>query len=137
MDTNIPPTQPSSDNVADELRQLGQNLLNALRLAWQSDERKKFQYEMEAGLNDMANSLKQAANEFTQSSAGQNIKSEFEDFRQRVQSGEVEAKVRREVLAALQTANAELIRATEKQAGGSSTSSTTSKEAGGCDDCNP
>jgi type I site-specific restriction-modification system R (restriction) subunit len=135
MENKTPPS--SSGNIADEFNQLGQNLLQALRMAWESDERKKLQQEMETGLNDMVKSLKQAGNEFAQSPAGQNIKTEFDDFRQRVESGEVETKVRSEVLSALQTVNAELKRVMQKQQAENPSSSSAAAAAGGCDDCEP
>jgi hypothetical protein len=52
-----------------------------------------------------------AKDDFSHSQAAQTLKTEAEDFHKRVQSGELEAKVRSEVLAALRMANEQLRKA--------------------------
>jgi len=108
-----PSTPSSSDSAAgkaggevlDELRELGRNLRSLLQTAWESDERKKMQGEIETGLNDLYNTLHQAARDFSEGPTGQTLKSDLEDLGQRIRSGDVEAKVRSEVLSALRAAN--------------------------------
>jgi hypothetical protein len=103
------PEQPKpTGDIAAEFRQLGQNLADLLRGAWESEDRKKIQQEIETGLNDLGASLKKAGQDFTQSPTGQTLKSDVEDLRQRIKSGEVEAKVRSEIINALRTVNEEL-----------------------------
>jgi len=102
-----------TENVTDELRQLGQNLKEALRSAWDSEERKKLQHEIETGLGELGTMLSQAAQDFSSSPTGQSLKAEIDDIQQRVRTGEVESKVRSEIMDALKTVNRELKRATQ------------------------
>jgi signal recognition particle GTPase len=98
------PTPPSNDLI-DELHNLGKNLKELLQTAWEREERKKAQKDIETGLNELAKTLSQAANEFSQSPTGQTLKADLQDLQQRIQTGEVETKVRTEVVSALRAAN--------------------------------
>ena len=97
------PAPENTSDIASELRELGKTLADVLRNAWQSDERKRVQAEIEAGLVDARDSLKQAAEDFSQSETGQTLKNDLQEFQQRLQSGEVETKLRGEILTALRT----------------------------------
>jgi hypothetical protein len=101
-------SRPPAGNIGDELRALGENLVAALREAWGSPERRKLQGEIETGLADLGSSLKKAVSDFETSPTGQQIKADVEDFGERVRSGEVESKLRSELLQALQAVNSEL-----------------------------
>jgi hypothetical protein len=105
-------TTPPSNDLLDELHNLGNNLKTLLQSAWESEERKKTQKEIETGLNELAKTLSQAANEFSQSPTGQTLKADLQDLQQRIQTGEVETKVRSEVVSALRAANEGLKKAT-------------------------
>lgn len=98
-------------DVGEELRTLGENLIAALREAWGSPERRKLQDEIETGLADLGSSLKKAVQDFETSTTGQRLKADVDDFGERVRSGEVESKVRSELLEALRTVNTELEKA--------------------------
>jgi hypothetical protein len=113
-DTNPPESEKTSSELLDELRELGNNLRNALQTAWDSEERKKFTKELETGLNELGTTLSQATKDFGESPTGQTLKEDVKDFQERVRTGEVEAKVRSEVLGALRTANSELKKAISK-----------------------
>lgn len=110
MDENT----PSEDNLIEEFRTLGLNLVDALRAAWTSPERKRLQQEIEEGLTEMTATMRQEATAFRESPAGQRMQSDFEDLRTRVQSGEAEAKARSELLNALQIINSELKKASTR-----------------------
>jgi hypothetical protein len=114
MDT---PEQPksSSDEIVNELRDLGNNLKNILQSVWESEERKKTQKDIENGLNELATTLSKTANDFANSPTGQTLKADVADFQQRVRTGEVETKVRNEVLSALRAANDGLKKAAPRE----------------------
>lgn len=95
-------------DLASELRQLGKNLKASLQSAWESEERKKVQVDIEHGLTDLGQLLQDAATEFESNRVGQEIKANVADFRSRLESGEVETRVRKDLLTALQAINAEL-----------------------------
>jgi ElaB/YqjD/DUF883 family membrane-anchored ribosome-binding protein len=119
-DHEIPESQsaPSSagegraDEIADEFRQLGKNLISMLQSTWESEERKKLQQEIESGLRELGDTLNQAATDFRQSPAGQKLKADVEDFHTRVRSGEVESKIRTELVSILRQINSELTKVT-------------------------
>jgi hypothetical protein len=98
----------SQDSLVEEFRNLGQNLINTLRTAWESQERKLIQEEIEEGLADLAVTFKQEAAAFRDSPTGQRLKSDAEELRQRMRSGEVESRMRTELLNALRLINSEL-----------------------------
>lgn len=101
-------------NLSEEFRALGENLLKTLHSVWDSPERRKLQQEIEDGLNQLATTLKSEASSFNESTTGQQLKSDFEDLRQRVRSGEAEAKAREELLKALKLINTELDKVTSR-----------------------
>jgi len=109
METPNPtPEESPSGSIAEELHNLGRNLYDILRTAWESQESKKLQSEIKTGLNDVGDSLSQAFNDFAQSPTGQGLKTDVEDLGQRIRTGEMENKLRSELYDVLQTINAEL-----------------------------
>lgn len=101
-------------DISEEFRTLGENLLKTLRTVWESPELKKLQQEIEAGLTQLGATLKEEASTFNESPTGQQLKSDFEDLRQRVRSGELETKAREELLNTLRLVNAELDKAASR-----------------------
>jgi hypothetical protein len=103
--------RPPANNIGDELRALGDNLIATLREVWGSPERQRLQSEIETGLADLGSSLKKAAADFETSPTGQRLQADIDDFGERVRSGEVESKLRSELLEALRAVNVELEKA--------------------------
>lgn len=103
-----------NEDIGEQLNELGKNLRDALHTAWESDERRKLQQEIEVGLTNLRDSLNQAAKEFSSSPTGQNLKEDVIDLHERWQTGEVGAKVRSEIAEALRTVNKELQKASQK-----------------------
>jgi len=101
-------TEKREDVLADEFRNLGKNLTEVMRSAWESPERKNMQAEIETGLDELGKSLNHEVSSFRQSPTGQRLKTDMEDLNQRIRSGEVTSKARDELLAALKRANEEL-----------------------------
>lgn len=115
--TDIPPsqTEPSPGNLANEFTMLGKNLKELLQTAWESEERKKLQQEIESGLSQLGKSLTQAVGEFKESPSGQRLRADVDDLHARVRSGEVEAEVREKLAGILRKVNADLEKATPRQ----------------------
>lgn len=107
-ETTEPQDEFKSGDLASEFQELGSNLKKIFLSAWESEERKNFQVELEEGLSDLGDSLKQTAQEIHDSETGQRVKAEAEDLRDRVRSGEVEEKIREDLLTALHKVNTEL-----------------------------
>jgi hypothetical protein len=107
--------KPSTEEgLAQEFQALGKNLMEALRAAWEKPERKRVQEQVLTGLNELGSTLKREADHFTDSSAGQQIKTGVEQVGERLRNAETQEKIRRELLTALQSANAELQKVIER-----------------------
>lgn len=104
----------AGNEIFDEFREMGKNLRDALYTAWDSEERKKLQKEIEDGLAEVSHGLNQAYRDIKDSNAGQTIKADVADFQERLRTGEVESKVRNEILSALRTVNDELRKVSKK-----------------------
>ena len=104
MSDNTPP----EDSLAEEFRNLGKNMAEALQAAWDSQERKRIVNEVETNLNELSDTLKKEAKYFAESPTAQRLKNDIEQFGERVRNSEAQEKIRTEVMSILQTANNEL-----------------------------
>ena len=117
----MPEKNQTQSDLASEFRALGDNLKNILQSSWESAEAQKLRQDVKEGLNQLGQATDQAVKDFDQSEAGQRIKAEAQDLKERIESGEVEAKARSEISKVLRTLNQELEKAvnqiskTEKQ----------------------
>jgi hypothetical protein len=109
-------TNPTGDEseLVGELRQLTQNLKAAMQAAWESPGRRQLQADLQEGLEDMRQTFDQMASDFSQSEAGQRLKSDLEDLGDRVKSGELETQARADLVRLLKRVNQELEAASEK-----------------------
>jgi hypothetical protein len=115
------PTNETS--IGDELRNLGKSLSDFLRTAWASEERKRVQQDIESSLSELGATINKTANDFSASETGRRMKADIHDFRQRVETGEVQEKARREFLDVLKKVNQELTKAANKWEAASTSSS--------------
>jgi len=113
-DTNPNENKSPNDNISEQLNELGKNLREALQSAWESEERRKLQKEIEDGLANLGASLSQAAKDFSSSPTGQSLKEDVKDLQERWRTGEVRSKAHSEIVEALRKVNTELQKATKK-----------------------
>ena len=106
-------TNPN-ESIGEQLNELGKNLREAQQSAWESEERRKLQQEIEEGLANLGASLSEAAKDFSNSPTGQNLKEDVKDLNERWRTGEVKSKVRSEITETLRKVNDELQKATRK-----------------------
>jgi hypothetical protein len=123
-----PRQKPPETDLTEELGNLGKNLVGILHAAWERPERQKLQQEIEVGLTELGSTLKKEAKVVSESQVSQRIKTEVEDLGNRVRSGQVEARVREELVGALHVLNAELEKVTNLLA------ATATPESGGVDE---
>jgi 5'-deoxynucleotidase YfbR-like HD superfamily hydrolase len=95
-------------DLASEFRRLGENLKEALRAGWDSEERRRLESEIETGLDAAATAIRGAARELSESPTGQRLRAELHDLGERARSGEMESRVRQDIVSALQAINREL-----------------------------
>ena len=101
-------TEDKQPDLTSQFRELGENLKSVLKAAWESDEAQQFKNELKDGLAELGNAASQAIEDFKVSEAGDRIRAEAEDFKSRVESGEVETKARDELSKVLDRINSEL-----------------------------
>lgn len=122
-------TPPNDDSLTEAFRKLGASLAETIHVAWNSPERVKLQQEIEAGLTDVSETLKVEINQLKESPTGQQLKSDFDELKERVNSGEVEVQVRQELLKALNIANTELEKVASRLRGTEAGSSAEASQA--------
>ena len=106
--------KPPENDIAEEFRNLGKNLAGAMRTAWESPERKKFQQEIEDGINAMGTTLRKEFENFIESPTGQRLRSDVEGLGEHIRTSEAQQRAQEELLAALKRANVEIQRATQR-----------------------
>ena len=107
----------SQENLSDEFKTLGKNLVDAMRSAWESPGLKELQGEIESGLSEFGSTVKNEFESIKDTPTAQQIKSDVEDLQDRYKTGEVEAKVRGDLITALQSINDELSKLSQKLSG--------------------
>lgn len=112
--TDNPSNSTPEGNLAAEFRQLAKSLVDVMQAAWDQPERKRLQQEVVNGLNELGTTLKDETRKFSESPTGQRLKTDVGNIGQRVQSGEVEARVRQELLNALRIANEQIQQAADR-----------------------
>ena len=100
--------EPSQDNLVEEFRKLGKNLVETAHAAWNHPEREKVQKEIEMGLTELGESLNEEYEHLKESPPVEKIKLDINDIRDRVKESETEEKIRNGLLTALHQVNQEL-----------------------------
>ena len=101
-------------NLKDEFRNLGKNLVDAIKAAGESPGWQKLSSDIEGGLSEFGTTVKREYETIKDSPTAQQVKSDIDDFQDRIKAGEVEAKVREELITALKAVNSELRKVSEK-----------------------
>ena len=106
-------TETPEGDLSAELRDLGRNLKTAAKTAWESEESRRLQQELKTGLAALEAGLREASGELSSPEARQRVRTEVHDIGERLRSGQVETRLRSDLLAALRTLNAELKKASQ------------------------
>jgi gas vesicle protein len=107
-------TEPRKENLSEEFRNLGENLVGLLRAVWETPERQDLQQEIESGISELSKTVKTEVDSFSESPTGQRLKSDMEAVNEKIRSGETQEKIRNELLQALKTINDELKKASSR-----------------------
>jgi hypothetical protein len=123
--------RPSEENLTEEFRKLGKNLVSAIEAAWDSPERKRFQDEFVSGLNEFGETLRKEADQLVNSSTGQRIKDDVENIGEKIRSSETQVKVRQDLINSLKYANSEIQKILDRwsESGGQTNPSKSENEA--------
>lgn len=104
----------SQSDIPSQFRELGENLKSFFHSAWESEESQKLRQDLKTGLDELGKAANEAVDEFKASETGQKFQAEAEDFKSRVETGEVEAKAREEISKVLSFINTELSKLNQK-----------------------
>lgn len=104
--------------MRDEFRNLGENLKAIVDAAWESEERKKIQREVEDGLNELGEAVNELLNKLQTGDVRKKVSEGVDQIGEQIRSGEAEAKMREGLVNALQTFNHELQKAVGKFSSG-------------------
>ena len=121
----------TQDNLNEEFKELGKNLVSAVRSAWESPGWKNLQGEIEIGLSEFGSTIKNEVETIKGSPTAQQIKSDVENLHERYNTGEVEAKVRQDLLTTLRSINNELENISRKISGEEPNNEEQTQEEGG------
>ena len=98
----------SKDEIGDEFEKLGENIRQAVRGVWESEERKRIGQEIHDGLVEIGEAFTSLGDEVIESPGVQRVRDEVDDFSERIQSGDVAQKINDDLVSLLQTINQKL-----------------------------
>ncbi len=101
-------------SIADELDKMGQLVAQAVRSAWESEERKKLEAEVVEGLRKFSDQVSTTAKKASESDAAQQIKAQAEKVAAGVKEKDVADEIRKGLLAGLEVVNQELGKLVER-----------------------
>jgi hypothetical protein len=102
------PNKKNTSELLNELDKLGENLVNLLRSAWESDERRSIEREVTAGLEQMGKKFNDAAEKIKTDTYVNSAKQTAKDAWESANVPQVIAEMRKGVIGTLQRINEDL-----------------------------
>lgn len=84
----------AESDIMDEINKLGQQFVDALQSAWNSEERAKFEAELKEGVRTFADEVEKAISSVKEGGAGKKLRQDAEQMRQKMKSEDVTTKAR-------------------------------------------
>lgn len=100
--------EPTKEPLLEEFQAFGKNLIEVMRAAWDSPERRRLQDDIENGLAEFGKTIRQEADDLSNTRTGQQLKQDFDQLGKKITTSEAPEKIRMELIKALQSANSEL-----------------------------
>lgn len=100
--------KPGEESLREEFETLGRNLVDALRTAWEAPESRRAREEVVTGLNDLGTTLKREAENLAAHPVAQKVQKNVGEVTDKLRTPEMQEKVRKELIGALQVVNTEL-----------------------------
>ena len=101
-------------SISSELARLGKQVADAIAQAWESEDRKKLQAEVTAGLETFGDQVSDAMRKASESDAANQLRDQTEQVAARVRESDVTAEVRRGLISGLEILNRELGKLVER-----------------------
>lgn len=107
--------EPKSErNIADELGKLGKQVADAIKAAWESEDRKKLQTEIAEGLQKFGKEVNEAVEKAGESKTARELREKAEKVVEDIRESDVVEDVRKGILTGLDALNQELGKLLEK-----------------------
>lgn len=106
--------ETSERSVADEMALLGRQVADAVKSAWESDERKRLQADLAEGVERFGQEVKSAADRFGESETAAELRSRGEKAIEEIRESELVDQIRKGLLQGLDVLNRELGQLLEK-----------------------
>ena len=107
--------EPKVDrNIADELGKLGQQVANAAKAVWESEERRKLQAELTRGVEKFSQELSATLDKAAESEEAKALRVKAEKVVEEVREADVIDEIRKGILSGLEVLNRELGKLVEK-----------------------
>jgi len=101
-------------NITDELNKLGQQVADAIKAAWASDDLKKLQAEISEGLQKFGDQVGDAVQKASESEATKQLREQAEKVAVEIKESDVAGEVRKGLLTGLDALNKQLSKLLEK-----------------------
>lgn len=95
-------------DISDALRNLGQQFVNTIQTAWDSEERKEVEEELRDGMQQFAAEVDKAFKQVKGSPAGKRAQEEAAEFKDSIDKGEFAPKMQNSLVQGLQWLSDEL-----------------------------
>jgi hypothetical protein len=103
-----PAAKAETVNISDQLQNLGKQVADTLRSAWESDQRQKVEAEVRDGMKSFANEIDKVLHQVRDGAAAQKIKEEAADVKAKVEASDLPNKARSSVVSGLKWLSVEL-----------------------------
>ena len=103
-----PTTKTETINIVDELQNLGKQVADTLRTAWESEQRHKVEGEVREGMKSFANEIDKVLSQVRESTTAKKIKEEAIEVKIKVESSEISGKARGGIVQGLKWLSVEL-----------------------------
>lgn len=101
-------------SIADELGKLGKQVADAIKAAWESEDRKKLQAEIAEGFQKFGKEVNEAAEKASESETAKELRGKAEKVVEEIRESDVVDDVRKGILTGLDSLNRELGKLLEK-----------------------
>lgn len=95
-------------SIADELNKLGTQVADAIKAAWESEDRKKLQTEIAEGVQKFGAQVTEALDKASESEAAKDLREKAEKVVEDLRESDVVEEVRKGILTGLDALNREL-----------------------------
>ena len=95
-------------SIADELSRLGKQVADAIKAAWESDDRKKLQTEITEGIQKFGTQVSEAFEKASESETAKDLREKAEKVVEDIRESDVVEEARKGVLTGLDALNREL-----------------------------